>query len=118
MRLTARPILDIALQYRFDSQQTFTRAFKTVFPDASTTYRRSSEWAPLASPAIYGWAEFTVPEHQFLRYTLEDTPLLGVTQEAIPARWNRFRLPPRNARAILAYSSVILANYSACALWA
>lgn len=28
LRLTARPILDIALQYRFDSQQTFTRAFK------------------------------------------------------------------------------------------
>ena len=26
--LTARPIPDIALQYRFDSQQTFTRAFK------------------------------------------------------------------------------------------
>ena len=26
LRLTARPILDIALQYRFDSQQTFTRA--------------------------------------------------------------------------------------------
>ena len=36
LRLTARPILDIALQYRFDSQQTFTRAFqKTVFADAS-----------------------------------------------------------------------------------
>lgn len=28
LRLTSRPILDIALQYRFDSQQTFTRAFK------------------------------------------------------------------------------------------
>ncbi len=31
LRLTARPILDIALQYRFDSQQTFTRAFKKQF---------------------------------------------------------------------------------------
>lgn len=30
LRLTARPILDIALQYRFDSQQTFTRAFKKL----------------------------------------------------------------------------------------
>lgn len=29
LRLTSRPILDIALQYRFDSQQTFTRAFKS-----------------------------------------------------------------------------------------
>ncbi len=35
LRLTARPILDIALQYRFDSQQTFTRAFKkAVLADA------------------------------------------------------------------------------------
>lgn len=35
LRLTSRPILDIALQYRFDSQQTFTRAFKkTVFGHA------------------------------------------------------------------------------------
>ena len=35
LRLTARPILDIALQYRFDSQQTFTRAFKkAVLSDA------------------------------------------------------------------------------------
>ena len=31
LRLTARPILDIALQYRFDSQQTFTRAFKKQY---------------------------------------------------------------------------------------
>ena len=31
LRLTSRPILDIALQYRFDSQQTFTRAFKKQF---------------------------------------------------------------------------------------
>lgn len=30
--LTSRPILDIALQYRFDSQQTFTRAFKSSLP--------------------------------------------------------------------------------------
>jgi len=28
LRLTARPILDIALQYRFDSQQTFTAPLK------------------------------------------------------------------------------------------
>lgn len=31
LRLTSRPILDIALQYLFDSQQTFTRAFKKQF---------------------------------------------------------------------------------------
>lgn len=36
LRLTSRPILDIALQYRFDSQQTFTRAFK----NSLTKHRR------------------------------------------------------------------------------
>ena len=41
LRLTARPILDIALQYRFDSQQTFTRAFKKQFSLTPALYRRS-----------------------------------------------------------------------------
>ena len=38
LRLTARPILDIALQYRFDSQQTFTRAFKKQFAQTPALY--------------------------------------------------------------------------------
>ena len=33
LRLTSRPILDIALQYRFDSQQTFTARLKAVQSD-------------------------------------------------------------------------------------
>lgn len=45
LRLTARPILDIALQYRFDSQQTFTRAFKKQFSQTPALYRRSPEWS-------------------------------------------------------------------------
>ena len=44
LRLTSRPILDIALQYRFDSQQTFTRAFKKQFGITPALYRRSEEW--------------------------------------------------------------------------
>lgn len=39
LRLTARPILDIALQYRFDSQQTFTRAFKKQFAQTPALYQ-------------------------------------------------------------------------------
>ena len=31
LKLTSRTVLDIALQYGFDSQQTFTRAFKNKF---------------------------------------------------------------------------------------
>ena len=45
LRLTARPILDIALQYRFDSQQTFTRAFKKQFGLTPAHYRRSPDWS-------------------------------------------------------------------------
>lgn len=44
LRLTSRPILDIALQYRFDSQQTFTRAFKKQFNITPALYRRNEEW--------------------------------------------------------------------------
>lgn len=57
LRLTGRPILDIALQYRFDSQQTFTRAFKnslrkrrrcTAAPKTGTRSAsvRRSVWGP------------------------------------------------------------------------
>lgn len=57
LRLTGRPILDIALQYRFDSQQTFTRAFKnslrkrrrsTAVPRTGTrsASARRSVWEP------------------------------------------------------------------------
>lgn len=44
LRLTSRPILDIALQYRFDSQQTFTRAFKKQFVQTPALYRRAEDW--------------------------------------------------------------------------
>ncbi|BEO07079.1 hypothetical protein SMQC13_48060 [Serratia marcescens] len=44
LRLTGRPILDIALQYRFDSQQTFTRAFKKQFAQTPALYRRAEDW--------------------------------------------------------------------------
>ncbi|MBF3317333.1 helix-turn-helix domain-containing protein, partial [Leptospira borgpetersenii serovar Hardjo-bovis] len=46
LRLTARPILDIALQYRFDSQQTFTRAFNKQLSQTPALYRPHSEWHP------------------------------------------------------------------------
>ncbi len=79
LRLTARPILDIALQYRFDSQQTFTRAFKKQFSLTPALYRRSPDWSS------FGWlrpplrlGEFTLPKHEFI--TLPPTQLLGVTQ--------------------------------------
>lgn len=78
LRLTARPILDIALQYCFDSQQTFTRAFKKQFSVTPALYRRASDWSSygLRSPLRLGG--FTPPRHQFI--TLPETQLLGVRQ--------------------------------------
>ncbi|SUH39875.1 right origin-binding protein [Salmonella enterica subsp. enterica] len=87
LRLTARPILDIALQYRFDSQQTFTRAFKKQFSRRQRCIVAPRNGAPLAFARHYGWASLPVPEHQFV--TLEDTRSLA-SRRAIPARWNRF----------------------------
>ncbi|QTF07042.1 MDR efflux pump AcrAB transcriptional activator RobA [Brenneria izadpanahii] len=77
--LTGRPILDIALQYRFDSQQTFTRAFKKQFAQTPASYRRADHWNTFGIHPPIRLGEFTMPQPQFI--TLPDTPLLGVTQE-------------------------------------
>ncbi|MWP49265.1 MULTISPECIES: MDR efflux pump AcrAB transcriptional activator RobA [unclassified Gilliamella] len=53
LRMTSKPILDIAMQYRFDSQQTFTRSFKKQFNETPASYRRGEFWDPAGlTPAI------------------------------------------------------------------
>lgn len=44
LRLTKQPILNIAIQYQFDSQQTFTRRFKAHFNITPAAYRRAPTW--------------------------------------------------------------------------
>jgi AraC family transcriptional activator of mar-sox-rob regulon len=78
LRLTARPILDIALQYRFDSQQTFTRAFKKQFAQTPALYRRSPEWSAFGMRPPIRLGEFTLPQPHFV--TLPETHLMGITQ--------------------------------------
>ena len=78
LRLTARPILDIALQYRFDSQQTFTRAFKKQFNLTPALYRRSPDWSASGIRPPLRLGEFHFPEHQFV--TLPTMHLVGTTQ--------------------------------------
>ncbi|HKN04525.1 MAG TPA: MDR efflux pump AcrAB transcriptional activator RobA [Buttiauxella sp.] len=78
LRLTARPILDIALQYRFDSQQTFTRAFKKQFSQTPALYRRSPDWSSFGMRPPMRLDVFTLPQAQFV--TLPETELVGVTQ--------------------------------------
>ena len=78
LRLTSRPILDIALQYRFDSQQTFTRAFKKQFAQTPAWYRRSSEWNSFGIRPPIRLDDETQPEPAFV--TLPETVLVGQTQ--------------------------------------
>ena len=44
LRLTSQSVLDIALKYRFDSQQSFTRAFRHQFSVPPAKYRQTLEW--------------------------------------------------------------------------
>ncbi|WP_058912161.1 MDR efflux pump AcrAB transcriptional activator RobA [Entomohabitans teleogrylli] len=78
LRLTGRPILDIALQYRFDSQQTFTRAFKKQFAQTPALYRRSPDWSSFGMRSPIRLGDFTPPQPHFI--TLPETHLMGVTQ--------------------------------------
>ena len=78
LRLPSRPILDIALQYRFDSQQTFTRAFKKQFNQTPAWYRRSSEWNSFGIRPPIRLDDNSMPESTFV--TLPETVLVGQTQ--------------------------------------
>ena len=39
LRQTQRPVFDIAMQYGYDSQQTFSRVFRRQFSQTPTAYR-------------------------------------------------------------------------------
>ena len=78
LRLTSRPILDIALQYRFDSQQTFTRAFKKQFNQTPAWYRRASEWHAYGLRPPIRLDDMTLPQAHYV--TLPETVLVGQTQ--------------------------------------
>jgi AraC family transcriptional regulator, mar-sox-rob regulon activator len=78
LRLTGRPILDIALQYRFDSQQTFTRAFKKQFNQTPAGYRRAAEWVAFGIRPQIRMGEFFMPQPEIVE--MPDLALLGHTQ--------------------------------------
>lgn len=70
LKLTSKPILDIAMQYRFDSQQTFTRSFKKQFNVTPATYRRKELWDPvgLMPPIELNKALLKLPEPTFVEF--------------------------------------------------
>ncbi|VFS03289.1 AraC family transcriptional regulator [Enterobacter cancerogenus] len=100
LRLTARPILDIALQYRFDSQQTFTRAFKKQFSLTPALYRRSPDWSSFGMRPPLRLGEFAMPKYQFI--TLPETHLIGTDAKLLLFAGADLRIPSSNARAVLA----------------
>lgn len=82
LKLTSKPILDIAMQYRFDSQQTFTRSFKKQFNLTPASYRRAEYWDPagLTPPIELDKKPLTLPEPQFL--TFPDKVFWGVSYKS------------------------------------
>ncbi|MCX8641020.1 MULTISPECIES: MDR efflux pump AcrAB transcriptional activator RobA [unclassified Gilliamella] len=79
LRMTSKPILDIAMQYRFDSQQTFTRSFKKQFNETPASYRRSEYWDPTGlTPAIeLNKTRLSLPEPTFV--TMPKQTFWGIT---------------------------------------
>ncbi|WP_158785047.1 superoxide response transcriptional regulator SoxS [Pantoea sp. BAV 3049] len=53
LRQTQRPVFDIAMQYGYDSQQTFSRVFRRQFSQTPTAYRHTMRRQSLSRPASY-----------------------------------------------------------------
>lgn len=49
-----RRVVDIAMEYRYESHESFTRAFKKMYGVAPLQYRRRGRWEPLLEPARIG----------------------------------------------------------------
>ncbi|WLS78559.1 superoxide response transcriptional regulator SoxS [Erwinia pyri] len=53
LRQTQRPVFDIAMQYGYDSQQTFSRVFRRQFSQTPTAYRHMMRRQSLIRPSGY-----------------------------------------------------------------
>ncbi|EMB4337294.1 MDR efflux pump AcrAB transcriptional activator RobA [Citrobacter freundii] len=78
LRLTSRSILDIGLQYCFDSQQSFTRAFKNKFAQPPASYRRADCWNTVGIHSPLRLEGFIPFQPKFV--TLPETKLVGIMQ--------------------------------------
>lgn len=95
LRMTCSSILSIALKYRFDSQQTLTRAFTKQFGVAPAAYRNSDEWdhARLTPPLLKGSIPIVAPKV----ITLPRQYLNGMLHSYIcqPAQMSKFDMDVR-----------------------
>ncbi|MBH2903463.1 helix-turn-helix domain-containing protein [Serratia ureilytica] len=89
LRSTPRPILDIALQYHFDSQPSFSRAFKKQFGKTPAVYRRTTRWDVAEWPAQPAQTQTQTEQHR-------DAPALprwfaGKLPEGVCTSWMGLR---------------------------
>ena len=78
LRVSNRSIADIALQYHFDTQQTFTRAFKRQFGLTPGVYRHSTSWSSSGLCPPIRLEATTWPQPDFIK--LPAMSLMGATQ--------------------------------------
>ncbi len=76
LRVSTLPVLDIALQYHFDSQQTFTRSFKRQFGLTPGAYRRVPNWSPAGLRPPIRLEPAQLPQPSFIKIPV--THLVGV----------------------------------------
>lgn len=79
LRLTSQSVLDIALKYCFDSQQSFTRAFRNQFSVTPGKYRQALEWDTKGIVPPIHRKEYIQP---MVNYTkLNDFILVGIKRK-------------------------------------
>jgi len=94
------PILDIALDYQFESQEAYTRSFKKIYNTSPGKYRKQNR-----NQIAYGRARLTIERLNHLKSNvtmkpkiieLEKKKLIGISvktslaQNNIPQLWNTF----------------------------
>lgn len=69
LRQTQRPVFDIAMQYGYDSQQTFSRVFRRQFSQTPTAYRHTMRRQSLSRPAGYHFDCSDFPPQAYAKAT-------------------------------------------------
>jgi len=85
LRISGRSISDIALQYHFDSQQTFSRTFKKQFGITPGVYRQSADWSSNGLCLPIHMEAITWPQPDFIILIYGTAmPLLGLIRRPEP----------------------------------
>ncbi len=73
LRQTQRPVFDIAMQYGYDSQQTFSRVFRRQFAQTPTAYRHAMRRQAMAQrPRLLNFDYSGEPMNSFAQRTTSE----------------------------------------------